>query len=137
MHADVGERAVVIVVVKVIGAGIVGDVEVGPAVIVETASDHTETVVGVRVVHARFLRDFIACTVAPVVIEQIGLANHAPGTALHHDDLCEFAGAECSDVGQIHVNVPRDENIDEAVLIVIRPGSAASLSRFRGRPLCP
>jgi len=74
-------------------------------------------------VHARFLRDFFECSVAAVVIEQVGFANHAPGTALHND-ATEFAGAECGNIVEIHVNVPRDENIDEAVFIVVRPRRA-------------
>jgi len=123
LHADVLKRAVVIVVVKIIRASIVSDIKVGPAVIVIVTPNYPETVVSVGIVHPGFLRDFFECSVAAVVIEQVGFAHHAPGAALH-DDAAEFAGAECSDVGEVHVNVPRDENIDEAVFIVVRPRGA-------------
>jgi hypothetical protein len=123
LHADVGKRAIVIVMVKIIRAGVIRDVEIGPAVVVIVAPDDAETVVGVGVVHAGFLRDFFKCSVATIVIEQVGFSEHAPGTALH-DDAAEFATAERSDVGEVDVNVPGDKNIDEAVPIIIRPCSA-------------
>ena len=87
------KRAVVIVVVQIIRAGIVRDVEIGPAVVIVIAPDHAEAVILAGVAHAGLLRDFFERAIAAIVIEQVRLAGHAPGAALHHD-AAEPAGAE-------------------------------------------
>ena len=51
-HAYFFKSSVVFVVIKVIRAGVVGYVQVGPAVVVVVAPDHAQAVVAVYVFHA-------------------------------------------------------------------------------------
>ena len=42
-HADVHELAVVVVLIERAGGGVVGDVDVGPAIVVEVGGEHAES----------------------------------------------------------------------------------------------
>jgi hypothetical protein len=82
-HRVVGERAVVIIVIEVIGRRVVRHKQIRPAVVVVVTPDRAQTVVFIGIAHASFLRDFLERAIATIVVEQVGLALHAPGSALH------------------------------------------------------
>ena len=82
-HADFGKRAVAIVVIEIVGDGIVGDDEIGPAVVVVVGPHDAETVVADLIVDAGFHGDFLEGAVAAIVVEKIAFAFEAPGAALH------------------------------------------------------
>src|SRR5271170_3352399 len=65
-QADVGERAVVIVVIEVAGDGVVGDKEVGPAVVVVVGPHGAEAVVADVIVNASFDANFFERAVAAI-----------------------------------------------------------------------
>src|SRR6266404_6147147 len=90
-HGLVRERAVAIVVIEMIGSGVIGDEQIGPAVNVVVAPGRAQSVILFGIVNAGFLRDLFKGAVAAVVIEQIGFALHTPGPALH---WCAFELAE-------------------------------------------
>ena len=64
-----------LVAVEKVRAGIVGDVEVGPGVVVVVAPGCAQSVVVRGIVDAGFLRDLFKRAVALVVKEQVGLAR--------------------------------------------------------------
>ena len=119
------------VVVEVIRAGIVGDIQVGPAVVVVIAPDHAQAVVFVGVVDAGFLGNFFKRAIAAIVKQQVGFAQHAPRAALHRDSLEAAVLLIFAEVGQfVHVemHVAGDEQVHMAVAVVVAPGRAGAES---------
>ena len=118
-----------LVVVEVIRTGVVGDVQVGPSVIVVVAPDHSQPVVAVYIFHARFLRNFLEGAVAAIVEEQVRFADHAPGAALDQDSLeaaILLVAAEGGQVVHIEMHVARNVEVHEAVAIVVGPGGSGA-----------
>ena len=54
-HAHFFEGSVVLVVIQIVRAGVIGDVQIGPAVVVVVAPDHPQSVIVVDIVHSGFL----------------------------------------------------------------------------------
>ena len=104
-HANISESSVMIVVVQVIGRGIIGYKQIGPAVIVVVTPDDTKAVVLVGVADSSLLRNFLESAVAFVVEEEIALTLHAPGAALHGHSLEVAKLAAAKDGQMVHVNV--------------------------------
>ena len=82
-HRIVGESAVVIVVIEMIGRRIVSDEQVRPSVVVVVAPGRPEPVIFFGIADASLFRDLFKRSIAAIVIEQVGLALHAPRSALH------------------------------------------------------
>jgi len=124
-ESDVREGAVLFVLIERAGGGIVGDVNVRPAVIVEIGSEHAEAVGAVGVEDAGFFGDIGEGAVAIVVIENIFSAKQAGRAAGDHDAFVK-AGAGFGDGRgfQIEINIIGDEEIKMAVAIVIHEGAA-------------
>ena len=110
-HPDVGECSVMIIVIQMIRRSIVGNEQVGPAIVVVIAPDHAQAVIAVRIIHPSFLRNFLERTVAPVVKKQVSFPLHAPGAALHwHSfEIAELGAARHRQIIHIHVYVAGDE----------------------------
>src|SRR6516225_10621659 len=86
-HAHVSERSIVIVAVKVVRRGVVGHIQIRPAVIVIVAPHRTKAVIQVGVVHARLLGHILKGSVTTIAKEKMALSNHSPGAALHGNAL--------------------------------------------------
>ena len=86
-HSGLFKRPVVLVAVKIIWAGVVGHVQIGPAVVVVVAPNRPQAVVVVGIVHAGFFRNFFKRPVSAVVEKQVGFPLHPPRTALHSNSL--------------------------------------------------
>src|SRR5229473_176504 len=125
-HAHVGEAAVVIVVVEIVGNGIVGDEQIGPAIVVVIHPNDSEAVVTDLIVDARLDGNFLEGAVAAIVIEEIAFALQAPGAALHQNALeaAELVAAELGEIVHVQMRIAGDEKIDEAVAVIVAPGSA-------------
>ena len=76
---DVLERAVVLVLIERAGGGIVGHVDIGPAVVVEVGDEHAQAVGAGGLQNAGFLGDIGERAVAVVVEENIFAAIQSPG----------------------------------------------------------
>src|SRR5215469_15841365 len=123
------EGAVVAVTIKEVGAGVVGDVEVRPAIIVVVSPGSTEAVIVMGIVYPGFLGDFFKGAVAAIVKEQIGLALHAPGTALHENAVITAKFLVTTKFRQfvhVNMNVARNEQVDFAIAIIVGPGCAGA-----------
>ncbi len=97
-HAHVGEGAVVIVMVEIVGDGVVSDEEIGPAIVVVVHPHNPEAIVADVIVDASFDGNFLEGAIAAIVIQEIAFAFEAPGAALHQNALeaAEFVAAELS-----------------------------------------
>ena len=120
-----------LVVIQKVGARIVRDIKIGPAVVVVVAPGRTQAVIVMWIVHAGFLRNFFKRAIAFVVKQQIRFAGHAPRPALHQHSL-ETAEArivaELRQIVDIHVHITRDKKIYAAVAIIVGPGCSGAES---------
>src|SRR5439155_14033927 len=126
-HAHVRKRAVAVVVVEVVGNGIVGNQEIGPAIVVVINPHDAEAVVADLIMDAGFDGNFFKRAVAAIVIEEIAFAFEAPGAALHKDafEAAEFVAAELGKIVHVQMGIARDEEVDETVAVVVAPGCAS------------
>ena len=118
-----------LVVIEVVRAGIVGDVQIGPTVVIVIAPDRAQAVVFVGIVDACLFGNFFKRAVAAIVKEQVGFPEHAPGSALHRDSLEAAVLLVLAEVRQfihVKVNVAGDEKIYVSVTIVVSPGRAGA-----------
>src|SRR5262249_5903964 len=109
-HGYVGELAVLSVLIKSAGGGIVGDVDVRPAVIVEISREYTETISAVGLEDAGRFGNVCERTVTVVVIEDVFSADETGRTAGNRYAFVEARarfGNGCG--GQVHVDVVGDE----------------------------
>ncbi len=138
-HAHVGEGAVMIVVVEIIGNGIVGDEEIGPTIIIVVHPHDTESVVANVIMDARFDGNFLKGAITTIMIEEVAFAFETPGTTLNENALeaAEFVAAKLGEIVHVEMRIARNKQIDEAVAVVVAPGrasheSAAADSGFFG-----
>ena len=127
-EGGVFEGAVALVEVEVVGGGVVGDEEVGFAVVVDVDKERRKAIEGVFVGDTGAFRGVGEGAVAVVVEEVVGLADEAARTA-HDGSSAELAGgvferAGVDAGGHVEVDVARDEEIESAVAVVVAPGGA-------------
>ena len=107
------------------GGGVVGDVDVGPAVVVEVGDGDGEGVGADGLPHAGFFGDVGEGAVAVVVVEDVLAALEAGRAA---GDLDAFVGA-AGGFGErrgldVEVDVVGDEEVEVAVAVVVEKGAA-------------
>src|SRR5437660_641879 len=126
-HAHVCEGAVVIVMIKIVGNGIVGDQEIGPAIVVVVNPHDAEAVVADFVVDSGFDGNFLKRAVAAIVIKKIAFAFEAPGSALHQDafESAKLIAAKLWQVVHVQMGIAGDVQVDETVAVVVAPGCAS------------
>src|SRR5216683_2966269 len=125
---NVGERAVVIVVVKNAGGAVAGDINVRPAVVVVIKSGNAEGVMPVGLIDAGFGSDIFENAVAKIVIKNIFRPRQAAWAA-HHRHAFPHAGGPLAGSGrggQIEIDVVGDEQIELAVAVVVNKGAAGA-----------
>src|SRR6185369_14802508 len=124
----VGERPVAVVVIKNAGSAVTGEVDVGPAIVVEVESRNAEGVVAAGLIDFRFRRDVFKLSLAQIVIKNIFRTGQAARPA---HDWNAFPHARCSlawgrSRGYIKVHVVCDYQIEKPVAIVIDKGASCS-----------
>ncbi len=122
---DVFEGPVFLILVIRSSGGVVGDVDVGPAVIVKIGDRDAEAIGADGVEDAGLFRYVGEGSIAVVVVEDVLAALQAGRPA---GDLDAFVGA-CAGLGKrrgldIEVDVVGDEEIEVAVAIVVEEGAA-------------
>ena len=142
-QTDLPEGSIAVIVVQQVGHHVIGDVDVGPSVVVEVAEHHAETAVG-RSADARFGGHVHEGAVAIVSVQRVGFAHQPARTAEHvHAQIPADVGftppryfslVETQVVGNVEVHV--------AVAVVVtertvgappRVADAGSRSGFRER----
>ena len=125
------KRAVVQVLVQGAGGGIVGHIDVGPAIVIEVGGEHAETEVAVGLQDAGLRAHVGEGAVAVVVVEDVGVAVETGRSAGDHHAFVETrAGLRHRRGLQVHVDVVGDEEIELAVAIVIDEGAARAPARL-------
>jgi len=116
----------VLVLIERAGGGVVGNVNVGPAVVVEVGGEDTEAVGAVGAEDSSEFGNVGEGAVAVVAKENIFSADEAGRAASDHYAFIQ-AGAGLGDGcgGEIHVDVIGDEEIEFAVAIVVNEGATA------------
>ncbi len=138
LERDVDELAVLLVLVKRAGGGVIGHVDVGPAIVVEVRREHAESVGSVRFENPGRFGDVGEGAVAVVVVEDVVVALQSGRSAGNHDGLVETRARFRHRRGlEIHVNVVGDEEVELAVAIVVDEGAAGApaVFHFPRRPL--
>src|SRR5689334_3993702 len=113
------------VAVHVVGPGIVSNIEVRPAIVVDVSPDHTHSVIMMAVINASLLGNILEGAVAAIVKEEVAFALHAPRSTLHLHPakLAElFVAAQFWQFAHIHVHVTGDEKIDVTIAVIVSPG---------------
>ena len=95
-ESDVGEGAILFVLIEGAGGGVVGDVNVGPAVVVEIGSKDAKTVSAVGLEDAGFFGDVGERAVTVVVIQDVFSTVEARRAAGNHNAFVK-AGAGFGD----------------------------------------
>src|SRR5207245_5065618 len=86
---DVGEGAVLLVLIKGAGGGIVGDVNVRPAVVIKIGGEHTEAVRAIGFEDAGFFAYVRERSIAAVAIENVFAAVQSGRAAGNHHAFVE------------------------------------------------
>src|SRR6202035_2511292 len=137
-HADLIEGAVVAVVVKEVGAGIVRHKQIWPAGIVVIGPDCAETIAVLWIVHSSLFGDVLEGAITAIVKQIVaGFTRHPPGAALHQHALEAaefFVAAEGRQMVHIHVDITRDKQVHVAVAIIIAPGGAGGKAGNSAKP---
>src|SRR5207302_8646362 len=89
-HRDIGKRAVVVVVEEDAGFGVHGDINIGPAVVVEIIGDGGDGIPRARLEDSRLCGDIGKGAVAIVAEEDVGVPGSAARTA-HYGDAVLLA----------------------------------------------
>src|SRR5258708_1559985 len=122
---DVREGAVFLVLIESAGRGIVCDVNVRPAVVVEIGGKDTETVSAGCFEDAGFFADVGKGTVAVVVIENVFATVESRWTAGDHNAFVEARAGFGNGRGfQVEIDVIGDEKIEVAIAIVVDKSAA-------------
>ncbi len=119
-QADVPERAVARVAIEAVRLPVVGDEQIDPPVIVVVEQRHAERL-GVRVVDARRAGHVVERAVPRVVEQRRALAVVRLGRAVRLPRPVQRAEQVLVDRP---LDVVRDEQIEEAVAVVVEPGGA-------------
>src|SRR6266850_2746806 len=115
-----------VVVIEVVWDRIVGNEEVGPAVIVVVGPDDAETVIADFIVNAGLRGNFLECAVTTVVVQKIAFTHKTPRAALYKYTFVPtiLVATELRQIVHIHVSVTGDEKVHIAVTIIVAPGRA-------------
>jgi hypothetical protein len=117
---NVLELSIFQILVEGASRGIVGDINIGPTVVVEVGGEHSKAVGAVGVGDAGSFRNIGEGAITMVVEENILAAVQAWRTAGHHHAFVQArAGFRNGSGGQVHIDVVGDEKIELAVAIVI------------------
>src|SRR5229473_2372588 len=124
-QGDVYEGAVLFVLIQRAGGGVVGNVNVRPAIVVEISGEHAEAESAVSLEDAGFFADVGEGSVAVVVIENVLAAVESRRAAGDHDAFVEAGTGFGNRRGlQVEIDVVGDEKIEVAVAIVVHESAA-------------
>ena len=126
LDGDVGERAVVVVAVEDTRGRVAGNVNIGPAVVIEVRRHRSKRVMARRLQDAGLLRHVGKRAVAVVVIQDVGRGGQAARPAIHRHALpvAVFSLARGRRVGKAKIHVVGHEEVEPPVFIVVEEAAA-------------
>src|SRR5216684_1594874 len=120
LDGDVLKFPVLLVLIESAGRGIVGNINVGPAVVVEVGGEHSQTVGAVGTENSRSFGNVAERSVSVIVVENVLSSLQSGRAARHHHALIEARTRLGNGRSrQVEINVVGDEKIEAAVAIVI------------------
>src|SRR5882762_1960020 len=126
LESDLFEFSIAKILVEKAGSGIVGDVNIRAAGIIEIGPDNAHAIVSIGVAYARGFRNIGESAVAIVVEQSITSAFEAARPALHVDAAVFAVGrrAEAWQIIEMKVDVVGDHKVEKTVAIVVAKGGA-------------
>ncbi len=127
-EADLAEGAVVTIAEHPTGRGIAGDIDIGPAVVIEVRRNRGQSVAAAHFPDSGFGRNIRERAIAIVAIKQRGNGGEAARSAHHWKPFpgAVTIGPGHRGAGRIEIHVMRHEKIEQAIAIVIHPGAAGA-----------
>src|SRR5437660_4095839 len=115
------EMPTAIVAIKIVRGRIIGDEQVGPAIVIEITPEDTQTVVAGRVIHPGRLGDISKGAVSIVAMEAVSQTLHAPWPTLHRDatKMTGSTDTKLWQVLEVQLHITRNHEVHEAVAIVV------------------
>src|SRR5882762_8313373 len=127
LESDLFEFSIAKILVEKAGSGIVGDVNIRAAGIIEIRPDNAHAVVTIGVAYACGFRNIGESSVAIIVEQSVTRAFEAARPALHVD-AAVFAvgrGAEAGQIVEMEIDVVGNHEIEKTVAIVVAKSSAS------------
>ena len=135
LQCDFFESAIVLIVIEIIWAAIIGDVEVRPAIVVVVRPNPLHAQIMSGIAHARFLGDVLKSAIAAVPQEEIGFTRVASPRTLHrHSTKIAQLAVVFQELVDVYLQISRHEEVDIPITVVItpgRPGAVAAESNAR------
>src|SRR4030095_6282397 len=128
VDATLGKCSVAIVVVKQATRGVRCDVDILPAVCVQVGGKHTERVGLPRLPDAGGAADVGECPVAVVVVKKVGGKRKSERAADHRQaqpGACRIGPGQWGPL-EIKVEVVGDQQVEQAVTVVVEKGGTAA-----------
>src|SRR4029077_16593370 len=123
---DVRESTVLFVLIESAGGGIVGNINVRPAIVVEIGSEHAETVGAVSFKDAGFFTDVAECSVAVIVIKNVFATIESGWATRDHDAFVEARTGFGDRRGlQVKIDVVGNKEVQAAIAIVVYESTAS------------
>src|SRR5882762_8670549 len=126
LESDLFEFSIAKILVEKAGSGIVGDVNIRAAGIIEIRPDNAHAVVTIGVAYACGFRNIGESSVAIIVEQSVTRAFEAARPALHVD-AAVFAvgrGAEAGQIVEMEIDVVGNHEVEKTVAIVVAKSSA-------------
>ena len=119
------------IVIQIVGATVISDVEIGPAVIVVIRPNSLHAEIGSRIVDASLFRNLLKGPVPPIAEQQVRFPGvTTPGT--FHGDAREIAKLVdvlwLGQLAQVHTQVARYKQVYIAIPVVVSPGRTGAVS---------
>src|SRR5207237_7887126 len=128
-QSDFVKRAIVLVAVEEVWAGVVGHEQIRPAVVIVISPDCPEAITMFRIVNSSFLGNVFEGAIAAIMKQEIALAFHPPWPALHQHTFESaelLVAAELRKLVHVHMNVAGNEKINAPIAIIIAPRGAGA-----------
>ena len=124
LNRDILEFSVLLILVERAGGRIVGDINIGPTVVVEIRGEDAQSVRAVRIENARRFGNIGERTIAVVVIQNVLSARQSRRSARHHHTFIKArTGFRHRRSCQIEINVIGDEQVKTPVAVVVDEGT--------------
>src|ERR1044072_1259056 len=111
---DLLKRTIAIILVEEIRRRVVGDKNIYETVLIEVATDHTHTIIAIRIRHAGLFSDVGERAVAFVVVKRVAISGQTSRTTLHGHALVltQAAFAKLRQVLEVEGDVICDHQVE-------------------------
>src|SRR6266404_4660739 len=118
------KRTVVFIAIEIIRAGIVGDIQIRPAIIVVIRPHSLHPEIVRRIVDSGFLGDILKRSVSSIAKQEIGFSRQSPGATLDRyaaELACLFVTAELRQFVDVYIHVTGNKEIYITIAVEVTP----------------